>query len=1114
MIRLITGPARSGKSHAVYQEFHDKICSGKAEKAILVVPEQYTLEAEKQYLDHSKAPGILGAEIISFKRLCFRVLEEVGMHYDVPITEIGRLMLLRNLFESHHSELVYYQNVYERPGFLFRFYELVKELRQSMAGTEALEKLKEQLDEESLLYHKLSDLTLVYHAYAEATDGLYSDDEDYYAMMLDGIGHSQKIKDTWIWVDGFDSFTAQEYEIIRALTEQAKQVTVTVPIDDGYDSEHGESVFLHTATMLKRLEKMASEIGLPIERVTLDRAFESKALEYLSKAVFRYPYSAYPAQKDQSAVHVFSAENRMAEVEQCALEMIRLVRDEHFEWRDLAVVSNDLSAYEMAVKRVFDRYELPYFMDAKSAMRDNPLIDFILALCRTGDNLYGEENAVQLLKTGFFDVEDEAVFQFELYVRAWRLRERQLCKPFEKPAPEGVHLEAAESVRAFYCEVTDDIRQLKRVPAQHMAETLYRVMVALKLPEKIEAQVDRFMEKGDFDHAQTFAQVWNRVMTTLDELVGISGEALMSLSDVYTLLEAGFERMETGRIPLRENQVLVGSLDRSRAHPIRTLFILGVNDGVLPQSGGDHQLILEEEKARLKTAGFHFLADSQMFLEKEQYNIYSAMTRPSESIYFSYSRADEEGKPLRASQWIGRVLKCFPDAEMKTPLKPIATEKGTAAPLASELRRALDGYPISEEWLEVFKWYMVNAPETAKHLYRGLKHSNLVDRLSKRTVEALYKGPLNTSVSRLENYVQCPFKYYVEAGLRPTEIHPYTMSYPEVGTLLHQSLERFGRRLNESETTWKTLDGDSAEALMASVVDELLDDELYRSKFQYRYQAHKLMRVSKRAVRTLTQHLHQGAFEPIAFELAFPDSGKGLPPIVIELNSGEKLFIRGVIDRIDRLDINGKTYLKIIDYKSGSKKISLSDVYHGLQMQLLVYLGACMGSPAYFRADDVHPAGAFYFRIDDPLVETPEQVKAMIDEKITDSLKLDGFAVDDADVLNSLDETLQENGRSSVIQVRLKTDQSFAKTSQVVSESDLLDMITWVQKKIAAIGEDVLEGHIDISPCRMGTAKSCDYCDYKGICQFDTQFLGNTYRKLPTMDDETVLSEIRTGEKS
>lgn len=1110
MIRILYGKAKSGKTYKIYSEIAERLSLQYEEgpqHLVLLVPEQFTLEAEKQLMAHANLPGIMGVEILSFKRLAHRVFSDIGFPEQVKISEIGKLMLLRRLFDAHQKKLTVYGKSYNKFGFLTKFHDVIKELKQNQITPTQLLELIEKFDDYPLLKHKLHDLYEIYHLYEIEKSKVYFDDEDYYNDLLTGIPKSSPLKNMIIWVDGFDSFTSQEYAILAELGKVSKALTLTLCFEPS-------GFFEHTQTGFNRVVEFSKTLEIPLKNEKVERALENQDIAHIAENLLAYPYQKKSV--DAEAIKLFAADNRLDEIENCAIEIVDLIRNKGYQWHDIAVVTNDLDVYKLAVKRVFDVYELPYFIDQKLEIAHHPLVHFIRAYLKLYTDRFSHKDIMDLLHTGLLDVTTIEVAEFELYIKQYGVSLKKLKQTFERDAPKGCDIERINGVREKLMALfIPEFWQVSEIQVTVAISKLFETMHVLKLHEKMSHAVNGFMADQNFEEAQLYAQVWNLSMDLMDQVVALMGEALLSMDDFLDVIEAGFSTLEVGILPLNSEQVLVGSMDRSKSHPIKVLFVLGVNDGVLPESGKDQQLILDVEKDLFREQGLKLMADSTMFANKEQFNIYFLLTRPTEKLYFSFSRADAEGAALRPSYLISKLQKICPTLKMTDGFtmrlgmpNQIGTKEGTFKHLAFELRRVMDGHNSQPIWDAVFNWYTVYEPKQAQLLIAGLSHSNMVQRLSEKAVQSAYERPIKTSVSRLEEYILCPFKHLVTSGLKPIEIKTHSLSAPDVGILFHTSLELFGRAISENQKDWETLDRKTCEDMMQDIIFKMTDQEIYQSKFQYRYLIQKLNRVSKKAAWTLTEHLKKGAFTPKAFEVTFGEGGS-VPPIYIELANGEKLNIRGVIDRVDVVDIDGVSYCKIIDYKSGSKRLSISDIYHGLQMQLMVYLDACVGHPEYFNKSALYPAGAFYFRIDDPMVETTDQVLELVERRIATELKLDGVVLDDVKVIKSLDADLFDQQVSEVIQVKLKADGDYTKDSKLMPLDTFNDMMQHVKQTIKTIGDSLLEGVIDILPCKTDGFVSCQFCAYSALCQFDRRLPDNVYKRIESISNDEVYQRIK-----
>lgn len=1102
MLRIIYGSAKSGKTTKLFKEIMELMPTN-GHPLILIVPEQFTLEAEKQFINHSASEGIIGLDVLSFKRLAHKVINAHRVVQGVEIDDVGQLMMLTRLSLEIEQDLMLYRTQKAKRGFLLKSQELIKEFKQNRITPEALKALSAQFDDQPVISNKLHDFGLLFEAYEKMKAGLYYDEEDRYNALLEAIATSEMIKGAHIWLDNFDSFTVQELEIIYALASHADNVTLTLCFDQ-------LPVFEHTGRFYSRLVSEAKDRHIKVETIKCEAISSNPMMHQIALNLQTYPYRTMINQS--LPIQLISADHRYNEVKYCASELIRLVREEGMAWHDFAVITADLDIYGPIVKRVFEEIGLPFFIDQKVKITGNPLVQFIFRTLELYRSRFASQAIVDWVKSDFIAATPLELSAFEWEVLSKGVRERKLLNPSEPWERFGVPL---ETIRQTVVDIIDERLKASKMTVKTAIEALVQIMSKLDVKGKIDQRVNAFKSSGDFDEAQKFAQVWNLMISLFDQLNTLMGNQLLSLEEIYEVLEAGFDVMEVGLLPLSEDQVLIGTIDRSRSHPIKHLFFLGFNDGIVPEIGKDQQLFLEAEKSALKEKGIALVSNAEMFASKERFNLYFALTRPSVRTFISYSRADSEGAVLRPSYLVSKLLKICPNLKTietnEIPAFAISTREGTASELAIQMRKALDGYAIHPIWHATHQWYQKNSPDVIAYLNRGAQHTNIAEALDAQTVLDLYQLPIHTSVSGLEQYVQCPFKYFTSAGLRPLVFKPFELAAPDIGTLFHSVLEHFGKEVYQKGYHWNSLDKNTCDVMVTDIVSHLTDGDIFHSRFQYQYLAQKLLRVSKKAVWTLTTQLKQGRFEPAAFEVAFGMNKDSAPPLMIPLVGDRKLAIRGVIDRVDQLTLDDCAYVRIIDYKSGMKSLSLNEIYHGLQMQLMVYLTACVENPEHFHKEAVSAAGAFYFKIDDPLIDSTERDPEKVKSVIEGELKLDGLSVENREVLEGLDQELFELGSSKVVQVRLKNDGAFTKDSKVLPEEALSGLMQHVKKTITQVGNEIVSGKIDILPIKNGQSTSCTFCDYRAICQFDSQLPGNRYKQLEPLDTETIIERVVRG---
>jgi ATP-dependent helicase/nuclease subunit B len=394
-----------------------------------------------------------------------------------------------------------------------------------------------------------------------------------------------------------------------------------------------------------------------------------------------------------------------------------------------------------------------------------------------------------------------------------------------------------------------------------------------------------------------------------------------------------------------------------------------------------------------------------------------------------------------------------------------------------------------------------------------LEYTNIPEKLNRDYVDSLYKLPLTGSVSKLEKYANCPFSYFVRYGLRPEERKYYKVELPDIGIIFHDSLEKFGRKVFSKNLNWRDINRDMSDKMAEEIVDEIVGkyyDKVFLSTNSNKYLINKIKRVVKRSVWVTSNQLRKGKFDPKAFEIEFSDSLRNdvVPPIVIDIDGKEKIYLEGRIDRLDLVDIEGKKYARIIDYKSSDKKYSLSDVFNGLQMQLMIYMDAVIENSSYFKENEIYPGGVFYFKIDDPLIESNERRLEVIEDEIVKRLKLEGIVVDDINVIEAVDSNILETKNSEIVSVKLNSSGSVRKDSQTIALEDFEKLMIHVKNNIADIGSNIVSGDISIFPVKSGDKKACDYCKYSEICQFDEKIKGNKYRRVKKYSDDEVIEKV------
>lgn len=1120
-VQYILGRAGRGKTRRVFEEIKTTLNETDNERLILIVPEQFTLQAERDLIQHLETPGIMRIEVLSFTRLAYHVFNEAGGITRIPIDDQGKSMMLRKAINEIQDDLNIYNKTAQQNGFISKFIDLVSSLKKN--NVYPLD-LRNQLNymEEGMMKEKLKDIIVIYENLLEKSVGSYMDSDDAMGLLLEKMEEASFLSNTYIWIDGFNSFPAQSIAIIQKLMKITKNTTITLPMDIS-ESPRDRELFSLSKRIFDKLRQDAGEQGLEEKILDLNHKpneFIHKEIRHLEGELYAYPYNQYT--QDVENIEVFKGANIYSEIEYMAAKVIELVRERSYRWREIAIVCNDLEGYGSIIKRTLEEYHIPYFLDQKRNIMNNPIIEYILSCIEAITKGYRYEDVSRLFKTGFSPLSIDEYEKLEIYILQYGIRGKKWKMPFEWGKEEGLAA-LNESREKFIEPLIKMEKKLKgKQSFEEITKTLYEYLENVGLKEKLEQWIQELRNQGLYEYVNENTQIWNIVMDTLDQLVEILGEENVSLREYYTILQAGFSSYEIGIIPTTLDQVLVGQIQRSKSHDIKALFVVGINDGVLPSGLDEKDILSNDEKMKLQQAGIDLGSDYETRSFQERYLIYSSMSKPREYLWLSYALADGEGKAIRPSSLIDRIKKIFPRIEEESDIiedlnqqkKLISIPHSTFKHLVENLRQEVDGSSNHHLWWDVYGWYYNQAhwKETRESIIQGLFHNNQVADVGRDQARLMYKYPIHSSVSRLEGYVNCPFAHFIKYGLKPKELKEYKVEPPDIGVLFHDSMALFTDHLRKQDLNWAEIDRDLAHEIMDGIVDEMVPqygEGVFNSTHRYKYLVKRLKRISKRAIWTLTSHLKQGEFKLLDHEIAFGRDGL-FPALEIELSDGSKIFLEGRIDRVDILEGLEEDYVKIIDYKSGNQNFSLSDVYYGLSLQLMVYIGAMMQQTPKNKKP-LKPAGVFYFKIDDPMVQTDEKIIERVEEEIERQLKMKGLALKDTNIVRAMDRDIDKQSR--IIPVGIGKDDKFYKSSSVLEEEGFFELLSHAQGLIKDISEEMLKGNIKIYPVKEGKKTACDYCSYKGICQFDTLFEDNQYHNIKKLEDEEVLERLKNKQE-
>ncbi|HEY8875744.1 MAG TPA: helicase-exonuclease AddAB subunit AddB [Desulfosporosinus sp.] len=1182
--RFVFGRAGTGKSTLCLEEIRSELrIKPWGAPLILLVPEQATHQMEVTLANTPNLGGSLRAQILSFRRLGWRVLSETGGGQKVLIGAIGKRMLLRQILLKHRLYLKAFARSATRPGMADLLVQAIGEFKTYRIAPDDLRKVK---NTNGLLFDKLQDLALIYEEFQAALGQRALDPDDELSVLAERIPYASLFQGAKVWVDGFIGFTPQELEVLKIIMSTAQEVIITSPLDpvllederqlESGTFKVGDELFAGPWQTYQELQRLVSETGTLLHPPTLlkkAKRYKNQWLWYLEKYLSTYPTVAYggvqcnlneiPVMTEctlGAGIQIFSAVNRRAEVEGVARELRRLARDEGLCWNEMAVMTRDLTGYHELITQVFTSYEIPHFSDHKRSVLHHPLIELIQAIPEVAVSHWGYEPLFRCLKTDFFPLQRDSIDRLENYVLehgihgdgwnrnvAWRYhRQWSLGKNEAQLVTElNFQAELNASRQSIYNLIAPLIQSVKSrgkadlFNVREITETLYAFLERLDVPATLKKWSKIAQEKGELSEAKIHEQIWEAVIHVLDEIVVGLGEECMELEDYAVILASGIEAIELGLIPPGLDQVLVGSLDRSRNPEVKVLFLLGANEGVLPARPDSEGVLDADERQQLDKAGVALAPKGKTQTFEEQFFIYTALTLASEKLVVCYPLTDEEGKGLAVSPVVTRLKHLFPTLSeiflgTQEDLEHISHADFALQAYAEQLRKLRQGEPLSPLWKATERWLTQDplCHNKVKRLQASLLLQNKEDKIQRPLARRLYGKRLKASVSRLEQFAKCPFGHYARYGLKLRERSTYQLSSPDMGEFFHALLHDFAIQLQERGLDWGKLTKEESWALVSELAEQLtpnLQHGILLSSARYRYLTHKLNRTVHHAVRVLGEHARRGIFIPIQLEVGFGPT-ETLPGIDIPLSENDSLLLCGQIDRVDAAFLDGKVYLRILDYKSRELTLALDSIYYGLNLQLLTYLDvALQGAEVLLnttsalpslqasketlgsKVSEVEnvfpqktPAGFLYFPVLEPQLE--EKIPLSSDEleqHRVKAVKVRGYLLANPRVLEAMDSSFS-TGQSDLLGLKLNKDGNFKKESNVLSEAQFSLLSDYLHQWFKQTGEEILNGDISLSPYRRGKSTGCLYCAYKPVCHFDPYLPENQYRDLPALKQEEI----------
>lgn len=1140
-LQFVIGGAGSGKTRLLYDMVIKESMAHGDVNYLVVVPEQYTMQTQKELVALHPGHGLMNIDVLSFKRLAYRVFEDLGVQVPVVLDDMGKSMVLRKVAALKKGELGLYGGHLNQAGFISQLKSQISELYQYGLGPEDLEQVSQEAGH-PLLVQKLKDLKVLYEGFREYIEAHYITAEEILDILCRELPRWQRLASSVVVLDGFTGFTPVQNRLVELFLIYARDVVCSAAVDpreDPYKECGIQHLFYMSRHMVSRLQSMALKHHVERREDVICgrrpswRFQESPGLDFLEQNLYRYSGRVWN-QGELKDIEIYRGQNPEDEAAYVCSQIHSMIREKGMRYRDAAVITGDLASYGRELAHQFDENGIPYFLDDKKSILENPLVELIRAALETIRD-FSYESVFRYLKTGLvyeregaytLDQVEVLTDRLENYVRALGIRGRKMWdSQWERPyrGSERLNLAELNQYRLWILEPLDRLRQAFKEEGASMGSVtgaLRLFLEELGLKEKLEEYRDFFQERGepgDENLAREYEQVYDRVMELLDRLEGLLGDEKADMKNYVQILDAGFGEIQVGVIPATIDQVMVGDITRSRLESVKVLFFIGVNEGTVPQRKKGGSLLTDSDREIFKTFDMELAPTAREDGCIQKFYLYLMLSKPSHRLVLTYGAATAEGKTQRPSSLLGEVKKLFPALEEKnrdSVTWELRTRRDGRERLIAGLR-ALEENREQEDleaFMELYRYFYGSDrwKEATKKLVEAAFYSYEDRGIGRAAARALYGQTLQGSVTRLERFASCAYAHFLKYGLELMERQEYELEAVDMGNLFHQSIDLCFASMKERGEDWRNLTEEGRRKLVKECVARVTEEygnTIMASSARNAYLAGRVERITDRTIWALAEQVKKGDFNPVGFEVSF-SAIDNLKAMRIRLSEDEELQLRGRIDRMDLCEDETNVYVKIIDYKSGSTSFDLAALYYGLQLQLVVYMDAALEmEERKHPGKTAVPAGIFYYHIKDPMGEQQEGITAEeVEKQILRQLRMDGLVNSDLSIISHLDREIQKE--SEVIPVAMKDGYVQESRSSVASTQRFENLRRYVGGRLKTAGQDILKGRTDLKPYKQGARTACDYCPYHAVCGFDTKTAGFGFRRLGAMKPEEIWQEI------
>ena len=1085
-VKFILGPTGEERSKLIY-EHAVNAASDPEKKVLVIVPEQYTLDTQKGLINAHPCHALLNIDVVSFNRLAYKVLGKVGGGNTPIIRDSGKAMIIRKILKGHEKSLKFFAPKMRKKGLVGEMKSLISEFDQYGLSVDELEGLTARFETEknSSLSKKLSDISLIFNEFHKEINERFITREELLDVLKRRLDETSYLKDSYLFFDGFTGFTTTQYRLLETLIRQASGVEISVTYDgDKIHSSESDpmsgNLFFMSDDFMNRVTDAAGNVNVKADEYIFCKSNEkSKAendLEFLKHNIFRKDAGKVTYDGKADGISIREAADAREEISLVINEIYDLTRNNGYRYRDIAVVTEDPEKYGDMAFKLMEHNGFPVFLDQRRSVSENPYIENIRALLRIIINGWTYENIFRFLKTGFSGIERASIDMLDNYCLATGINTKDRWKSEWTNPAKKIKKDTDGNRVAFYdLELLNGYRQTVATLIEAQEKKIKKAGNVAEMADVLKGYLSSDMfntEPGSL--TERIAEKTDKI---LDEVTQLFGSEEASPDEFAEILDSAFEELSLGFIPPTVDCITIGDVDRTRLTNIKALFVVGVNDGVIPKSNSDSGILTQAERLKIAESDISLSPSNKDKAFIQRFYLYLLFTKPFDKLYISYAKKDLSGESIGPSYLIKNIRDMFP--ELKT-------------------------QGVDEETKKSFQIWL---PES-RTVWTPDDGATC---LSPETATLLYGNELRGSVSSFERYAGCPFSYFLNSGLRLSPREIYDFNPADFGSVVHDVLKNVVSGCMNSRLDLDSINDSELEKIVLEETGKASEKYfILREGGRKSFTKRRIEELSLISARTIGKQLARGEFRPDLLEHSFILKRK--------LPEGKKLIFNGMIDRVDTALSDSGLFVRVVDYKTGDQEFSLEKAYYGIQIQLINYLRAAVEEEkARNKGKDIIPAGMLYYNISNPLADESNEVLSdeRIEEEIISELKMTGVVSAENEAVS-----LTDSDKTGAIVKSVGFGRSGElKASRNLFDSDKLKALSEFEaEKMDRMASEILRGNADINPLidfkeksddMGGKNTACYSCDFREVCNFSKDLKGVRYKNMKHMKEEEIWERIR-----